>query len=56
MAKPFFLLSTVVKIFGYLQDATGRWKIVVISPEDVREISGKGSNTVYCLEKYHDIM
>ena len=38
-------LNWLVKIFGYLQDATGRRISIVISPEDIRDISGKGANT-----------
>ena len=43
-------LKWLVKIFGCLQDATGRRKSIVIYPEDTRETSGNGDNTVYWLE------
>ena len=45
-----------MKVLGYLQDATGRQKIIVILPEDIREISGKGANTADWLEKYLNAM
>ena len=45
-------LKRLVKIFGYLQNTTGRWKIIGILPEDIMEISGKGSNTADLLENY----
>ena len=38
--------------FDYFQNATVRRKIIVISPEDIREISGKGANAVNWLENY----
>ena len=38
-------ISWLVKIFGHLQRVTGRRKSIVISPEDMYEISGKGDNT-----------
>ena len=41
-----------MKIFGYFQNAAGRRKIIVISPEDIRDISGKGTNTADWMEKY----
>ena len=43
-----------MKIFGYLQNATGRQKSIIISPEDIRNISGKGSNTADWLDKHPD--
>ena len=45
-----------MKIFGYLQHTTGRRKSIVISPEYLRDISGKGYNTTYCMENYPDAM
>ena len=45
-------LSQLVKIFGYLKSVTGRRKIIVVLPEDIEEINGKGSNTKDWLEKY----
>ena len=45
-------LKRLVNIFGFLQNATGRRKIIVILPEDIRDICGKGDNTEYWLEKY----
>ena len=44
--------SRLVKIFGYLQSVTGIWKSIVIQPEDIENISGKGANVKYWLEKY----
>ena len=41
-----------MKIFGYLKSGTGRRKIIVISPEDIRYISDKGDNTSDWMEKY----
>ena len=37
-------LSWLVNILGCLRSVTGRRKIIVISPEDIEEISGKGVN------------
>ena len=48
-------LKRLVKIFGHLQDATGRCKSIVILPEGIREINGKGDNTTYFLENYTDV-
>ena len=45
-------LSRLVKIFGYFQSVTGRRKTIVVAPEDIEEISGKGANMKYWLEKY----
>ena len=47
-------LKRLVNIFGYLKDATGIHKSIVISLEDIREISGKGDNTADWLDKYPD--
>ena len=47
-------LSRLVKIFGYLKSVTGRRKIIIVSPEDIEEISVKGSNVKYWLKKYPD--
>ena len=47
-------IKRLVNIFGYLQDTTRRRNIIVISPEDIREISGKGSNTEDWLDNYPD--
>ena len=44
--------SRLVNIFGYLQIVTGRFKCIVVSLEDIEEISGKGANVKYWLEKY----
>ena len=41
-----------MKTSGYLQSVTGRLKSIVVSPEDIEEISGKGDNMKYWLEKY----
>ena len=41
-----------MKIFGYLQSITGRREIIVVLPEDIEEIIGKGDNMKYWLEKY----
>ena len=35
-----------------MEDANGRRKSIVISPEDIRKISGKGANNSDWLEKY----
>ena len=45
-------ISWLVRIFGYLQSVSGRRKGIVVSPEDIEEISGKGTNVKYWLEKY----
>ena len=45
-------LSRLVKIFGYLKSVNGRHKSIVALPEDIEEISGKGDNMKYWLEKY----
>ena len=38
-------IKRLVKIFGYLQKNTRRWKSIFILPEDITEVSGKGDNT-----------
>ena len=38
-------IKPLVKIFGYLQKNTRRWKSIFILPEDIREVRGKGDNT-----------
>ena len=48
-------LNCQVNIFGYVQDNTGRRKSIVISPEDIREISVKAYNTAYWLDNYPDV-
>ena len=45
-------LSWLVKIFGYLQSVTGRRKSIVLAPEDIEEIIGKGANIKAWLENY----
>ena len=45
-------LKPLVKIFGYLKNATGRRESIVILSENIREISGKVDNTDDWLEKY----
>ena len=45
-------LSWLVKIFGYLQSVTGRRKSIVLAPEDIEEIIGKGANVKDWLDKY----
>ena len=45
-------LSQLVKIFGYLQSVAGRRKIIVVSPEDIYYIIGKGAYIKYWLKKY----
>ena len=45
-------ISQLVKIFGYLQIFPGRRKGIFVSPEDIEDISGKGDNVKYWLEKY----
>ena len=47
-------IKRLVKIFGYLKYANGRWKIIVILLKDIREISGKDVNKANLLEKYPD--
>ena len=32
-------IKRLVNIFGYLKNATGGQKIIIITPEDIREIS-----------------
>ena len=39
-------LKRLVKILGYLQNATRRRKIILHSPEYIRGIIGKGDNTI----------
>ena len=51
-----FHIKLLVKLFGYFKDATGRQKIIVISPEDIGEISGKGDNTDDWLDNYPDVL
>ena len=41
-----------MKIFGYSQIFSGRRKSIVIYPENIRDISGKFSNTVDWLKNY----
>ena len=48
-------LSRLMDIFGYSQNLTGRRKIVVILPEDIDEISGKGANVKYWFKNYPDL-
>ena len=45
-------LSWLVEIFGYLQSVTGRCKHIVVSPEDIEEISGNGVNVKDWLDQY----
>ena len=45
-------LTRLVNIFGYLQCVPGRRKIIVVSPEDIGDTSGKGANVKYGLENY----
>ena len=45
-------IKRLVKVFDYFKDAAGRRKIIVISPEDIRYISGKGDNTSDWMGKY----
>ena len=45
-------LKILVKIIGYLQNATGIKNGVVIYPEDIKGINGKVVITTDCLEKY----
>ena len=47
-------LSQLMNIFDYLQSVTGRRKIIVVLPDNIEEISGKGANVKYWLEKYPD--
>ena len=47
-------IKQLVNIFGHFQDAIRKQKSIVISPEDISEISGKVANTVYWLDKYPD--
>ena len=49
-------MMQAVNIIGYLQHATGSQKVIAISPEDIREISGKGSITTDWLENYPNSM
>ena len=42
----------LVNKFGYLQSVSGKHKGSVVSTEDIEEISGKGANAKYWLEKY----
>ena len=42
----------MVKIFGYLQVIPGKSKGIFVSPEDIKEISGKGYNVKDRLETY----
>ena len=42
----------MVKIFGYLQSVPGKSKGIVVSPEYIEEISGKGDNVKDRLETY----
>ena len=39
-------------MFGFLKSVCGKRKGIVISPEDIEDISGKGANMKYWLEKY----
>ena len=45
-------LKRLVKIFGYLQNVSGKHKIVVVLPDNTGEISGKGVNIKDWLENY----
>ena len=45
-------ISRMVNIFGYLKRVYGRRKGIVVSPEDIEEISGKGANFKDWLENY----
>ena len=45
-------LKRLVNIFGYLQTVPAKRKSIFVSPEDIGDISGKGANTKYWLEKY----
>ena len=45
-------ISRLVKIFSYLKSVNRRRKVIVVSPDDIEEISGKGANVKYWLEKY----
>ena len=44
-------LSRLVNIFGYLQTVSGRRKCIVVLPEDIYDISGKGVKVKYWLER-----
>ena len=39
-------LKRLVKIFGYLKNDSAKHKIIVVSPEDIWEVSGKDANTL----------
>ena len=45
-------IKWLVKIFGHFQDSTERQKSLVISTDDISDISGKEDNTSDWLEKY----
>ena len=40
-------LTRLVNIFGYLQSIPGKHKGIVVSPEEIMDIRGKGANTKY---------
>ena len=48
-------LKRLVSTFGYLQNVSGKRKIVVVLLEDIGDISGQGDNTKYWLEKYPSV-
>ena len=45
-------LSRLVKIFGYFQRVTGRRKSIIVSPEYIEDITGKGANVKGWLKKH----
>ena len=45
-------LTQLVNIFGYFQSVPGKSKVIVVSPEDIEEIRGKGDNVKDRLETY----
>ena len=45
-------ITQSINIFGYLQSVPGKLKGIVVSPEYIEEISGKGANIKDWLEKY----
>ena len=46
----------MVNIFGDLKHATVRQTVIVISPDNIRETSGKGFRITYWLNKCPDAM
>ena len=45
-------LTLLVNIFGYLQIVPGKSKGIIVSPEYIEDISGKGDNVKDRLETY----